>query len=54
MWLAEHLAAREAKLRAGDVITLGSVVKTIYPEAGTRIEARFDRLPSVLLQIAAH
>lgn len=54
MWLAEHLAAREAKLRAGDVITLGSVVKTIYPEAGTRIEARFDRLPSVLLQIGAH
>lgn len=52
MWLAEHLAARGARLRAGDVVTLGSVVKTIYPAAGTRIEARFDRLPSVLLQIA--
>jgi 2-keto-4-pentenoate hydratase len=52
MWLAEHLAERGAKLRAGDVVTLGSVVKTIYPEAGAHVEARFDRLPSVLLQIA--
>jgi 2-oxo-3-hexenedioate decarboxylase/2-keto-4-pentenoate hydratase len=52
MWLAEHLAERGAKLRAGDVVTLGSVVKTIYPEAGAHVEARFDRLPPVLLRIA--
>lgn len=51
MWLARHLASRGAALHAGEVVTLGSVVKTIYPAAGTRVEARFDRLPPVLLQI---
>lgn len=50
-WLADHLAARGGGLRAGEVVTLGSVVKTIYPEAGTKIEAGFDRLPAVTLEI---
>jgi 2-oxo-3-hexenedioate decarboxylase/2-keto-4-pentenoate hydratase len=51
MWLAEHLASRGARLRAGEIVTLGSIVKTIYPEPGARVEARFDRLPPVLLRI---
>jgi len=55
-WLADHLAARGTQLRAGEVITLGSVVKTIYPgdfsEGALRVEARFDRLPPVTLRIA--
>lgn len=51
-WLAEHLASRDACLRAGEIVTLGSVVKTIYPAAGMRIEACFDRLPPVALRIA--
>ena len=51
MWLARHLAARDAHLRAGEIVTLGSIVKTIYPTPGTRVEARFDRLPPVLLRI---
>ncbi len=50
-WLAEHLAARGTPLCAGQVVTLGSVVKTIYPNAGTGIEAGFDRLPPVTLEI---
>ena len=50
-WLADHLAARGGRLEAGQVVTLGSVVKTIYPPAGTRVEARFDRLPPVSLRI---
>ena len=51
MWLARHLASRGTTLHAGEIVTLGSVVKTIYPEAGARIEARFDRLPPVLLRV---
>ena len=51
-WLARDLASRGESLRAGEVVTLGSVVKTIYPEPGTRVEARFDRLPPVVLDIA--
>ncbi len=50
-WLADHVAARGARLRKGSVVTLGSVVKTIYPEAGTNIQAGFDRLPPVSLEI---
>ncbi len=50
-WLAEHVAARGGRLQAGALVTLGSVVKTIYPAGGTRIEAGFDRLPPVALQI---
>lgn len=50
-WLAEHLAAQGASLKAGDVVTLGSVVKLIYPASGARIEARFDGLPPVTLRI---
>jgi len=50
-WLADHLAARGTRLRAGDAVTLGSVVKTIYPQAGMRIVAQFDRLPAVAIEI---
>ena len=50
-WLADHVAARGGRLEAGAVVTLGSVVKTIYPEAGTRIEAVFDHLSPVTLEI---
>ncbi len=51
-WLADHVAARGGRLEAGAVISLGSVVKTIYPAAGTRVEAVFDRLAPVILEIA--
>lgn len=51
-WLADHLAARGAGLNAGAVVTLGSVVKTVYPTAGASVEAGFDRLPPVRLEIA--
>jgi 2-oxo-3-hexenedioate decarboxylase/2-keto-4-pentenoate hydratase len=53
-WLADHLNARGSNLKAGEVITLGSVIKTIYPQAGsrTRIEARFEQLAPVTLQIS--
>ena len=50
-WLADHAAERGTPLRPGQVVTLGSVVKTIYPEAGTRIEARFEGLPPVAVAV---
>ena len=45
-WLADHAAAQGTVLRAGELITLGSVVKTIYPIPGDIIEARFGDAPS--------
>ena len=50
-WLADHVAARGGRLDAGAVVSLGSVVKTIYPSAGTRFQAGFDRLAPVTLEI---
>ena len=43
-WLAGHAASRGTHLAAGTIVTLGSVVRTIYPEPGRTIEARFDGL----------
>lgn len=50
-WIAEHAAAQSAPLRAGQIVTLGSVVKTIYPEADDVVEARFDGLAPVRIEI---
>ncbi|MBL4720331.1 MAG: hydratase, partial [Alphaproteobacteria bacterium] len=50
-WLANHLSARGMTMRKGHIVTLGSVVKTIYPTMGEKIEAKFDRLPPVTLEI---
>lgn len=50
-WLAELRAAQGAPLAAGEAATLGSVVRTIYPRAGQRIEASFDGLPGVTVEV---
>jgi 2-keto-4-pentenoate hydratase len=50
-WLADHAAHVGAPLRAGAIVTLGSVVKTIYPPAGSVIEARFNGLAPVSLKL---
>jgi 2-keto-4-pentenoate hydratase len=51
VWLANHTSARGVTLQAGHIVTLGSVVKTIYPAPGDRVEAGFDRLAPVTLTI---
>ena len=50
-WLADHVARLGTPLRAGQVVSLGSVVKTIYPEPGQRIEARFTKLPAAVVEV---
>lgn len=51
-WLADQAARLGTPLQAGQIVTLGSVVKTIYPQPGQRIEARFTRLPAVRVDVA--
>lgn len=51
-WLAEHLLARGAQLKRGEIVTLGSVVKTIYPTAETHVQAVFEGLEPVTLNVA--
>ena len=50
-WLANHAIDNQSPLEAGQIITLGSVVKTIYPTVGTRVEARIEGLPAVSVNI---
>ncbi|MEO1612384.1 MAG: fumarylacetoacetate hydrolase family protein [Pseudomonadota bacterium] len=49
-WLAETRAP-EGGLKAGEVATLGSVVKTIYPQAGDSVDARFETLGAITVDI---
>ena len=49
-WLVERRAP-EGGLKAGEVATLGSVVKTFYPVAGERVEAWFDGLGGVVVEV---
>ncbi|MEO1689445.1 MAG: hypothetical protein AAFU61_16255, partial [Pseudomonadota bacterium] len=50
-WLANLRAGQGQGLRAGEVVTLGSVVRTIYPQPGDILEARFDSLPPARVEI---
>ena len=50
-WLADLRAAQGAPLREGQVVTLGSVVKTIHPGPGTVVEAVFTGLPPVRIEV---
>lgn len=36
-WLADHLAARGLRLRRGDIVTTGSLVKSQFPQAGSQV-----------------
>lgn len=50
-WLADQTARLGTPLKAGQIVSLGSVVKTHYPEPGQRIEARFTRLPAAVVEV---
>ncbi|MEL7466254.1 MAG: fumarylacetoacetate hydrolase family protein [Pseudomonadota bacterium] len=49
-WLAKTREP-EGGLKAGEVATLGSVVKTIYPSAGDEVEARFESLGALKISV---
>ncbi|MEM7210633.1 MAG: fumarylacetoacetate hydrolase family protein [Pseudomonadota bacterium] len=50
-WLADHAARLGTPLERGDIITLGSVVKTVYPVAGEVIIAQFEGLPTATVTV---
>lgn len=51
-WLAEHRRAAGAPLRAGEVVTLGSLVKTVWIEAGEAVEIEIEHLGRCRLVLA--
>lgn len=50
-WLANHAGALGTSLVAGQVVTLGSVVKTVYPGPGETVVAQFDGLPPAVIVV---
>lgn len=52
-WLANHQVKLDTHLRAGDYISLGSVVKTYWLEVGDMVEIKFDGLGACSLRLVA-
>lgn len=51
VWLAEHCRGRGTPLRAGEVVTLGSLVKTAWIGPGERVEIGIERLGGASLVV---
>jgi 2-keto-4-pentenoate hydratase len=51
-WLATHLAARGAGLRAGEIVMTGSVMKTVFPEQDAHYRFDLDEIGSVEVQLS--
>jgi len=49
-WLAEHLEDRGG-VKEGEIVTLGSVIRTIFPKPGDVVRAEFEALGSVFVEI---
>ena len=45
IWLAQDLAKAGIKLRAGDLLSLGSFSPLLPPKAGTRVTVSYEGLP---------
>ena len=52
-WLATHLAARGASLKAGQVVMTGSVMKTVFPEQDAHYRFGIEGLGFVEMQVSA-
>ena len=50
-WLANHLAARGLSMKAGDIVTTGSLVKSQFPVTGNRIDFRLPGFGEVHLAV---
>ena len=50
-WLGNHLAARGLAMKAGDIVTTGSLVKSQFPLAGNRIAFRLPGFGEVRLAV---
>ena len=51
-WLAHHLASRGTGLRAGEIVMTGSLVKTVWLQAGDEATMEFSGLGNVQIAFA--
>jgi 2-keto-4-pentenoate hydratase len=52
LWLIEDLKATGEKLKAGDLISLGSFARPVPPQAGQSVTVRYDGLPGGPLKVS--
>lgn len=52
IWLAEHLAESRIKLKAGDIISLGSFARPRPPQPGQTVTVRYEGLPTGAMQVS--
>jgi 2-keto-4-pentenoate hydratase len=52
LWLLQDLNATGEKLKAGDVISLGSFARPEIPQAGQTVTVRYDGLPGGSLKVS--
>jgi 2-keto-4-pentenoate hydratase len=52
LWLIKDLAATGEKLKAGDIISLGSFARPQTPQAGQTVNVRYDGLPGGPLKVS--
>jgi len=53
-WLANHLAESGMMLKAGDLVSTGTLVTPCYPSEPTRIDYRMDGLGQISCSVAVH
>jgi len=51
-WLAHHLASQGSGLRAGEIVMTGSLVKTVWLQAGDAVSMEFSGLGNVQVAFA--
>jgi 2-keto-4-pentenoate hydratase len=52
-WLATHLSARGAALKAGQIVMTGSVMKTVFPEQDARYRFDVEGLGTVEVEVSS-
>lgn len=51
VWLAQHAAEQGFPIKAGDIVTTGSMTGTVFVEAGTTAKAEFGSLGSITVHL---
>ena len=52
MFIAEEVQRRGGRLKAGDILSLGSFSRLTPPKPGQKVVARYEGLPTGPMQVA--
>jgi 2-keto-4-pentenoate hydratase len=52
LWLAQELGRRGGKLKSGDLLSLGTIMKPVVPQAGQTVTVRYEGLPGSPIKVS--